>query len=130
MRRFVFSLTLLGSLTLATLFGFSLVVPVWGQLGPITQINCNKLGNATIATATTTALVNGIAAQGIHICGWHVTSTQSTSTTFQLVYGTQGGPCGTPTVMSAPFSVINSAPSSDLYSLMTLRVRSLRSAGA
>jgi len=68
---------------------------------------------ATIATATTTSLIAGVAGKITVMCGWHVTSSQTTSTTFQFEYGTQGGPCTTPTVLTPAFSVTSNAPSSD-----------------
>jgi hypothetical protein len=95
-------------------------------VGPPNAIICNLGAQATVATATTTSLVAaktggvGGVGQSIYICGWHVTSTQSTSTTFQLEYGTQGGPCGTPTAITPAFSVTSTAPSADHIDYATL----------
>lgn len=99
----------------ALLFLPMVSVPALGQalVGPPNQIVCNRLAIAQVATATTTSLVTGVTGAGIHICGWHITSTQSASTTFQLIYGTQGGPCGTPTNITPQHSVTSNAPSSD-----------------
>lgn len=82
-------------------------------LGPPNQILCNKQAIANVATATTTSLVNGVAGQNIFVCGWHVTSTQSTANTFTFESGTQGGPCGSPVAMTPNFVVTSTAPSSD-----------------
>lgn len=82
-------------------------------VGPGNAIMCNKSAFVTPSTIGTFGLVNGVTGQVINFCGWHVTSSVSTVNTFQFEYGTQGGPCGTPTVFSAPFSVTQTAPSSD-----------------
>lgn len=83
-------------------------------VGPGQPILCPFVAQASPVTATTTSLVNGVAGKIIVICGWHVTSTQSTSTTFQFQYGVQGGPCGATTVNLTPaFSVTSTAPSAD-----------------
>ena len=90
--------------------------PAWGQtaVGPTNLITCNRTANASPATATTTALFQAAANQSINICGWHVTSTQSASTTFQFEYGAvAGGPCATPTTITPAFSVTSTAPSAD-----------------
>jgi hypothetical protein len=69
---------------------------------------------ASPVTAATTSLVQGVAGKFVFVCGWHVTSTQTGGTnTFQLVYGTQGGPCGSPTPLTPAFNISNTAPSSD-----------------
>jgi hypothetical protein len=84
------------------------------SIGPSNLIICNKTASVSPVTATTTGLVNGVAGLTINICGWHVTSNQSASTTFQLEWGTQaGGPCGTPTTFTPAFSVTSTAPSAD-----------------
>ena len=82
-------------------------------IGPTNLITCNKVAFVSPATATTTSLIAGVAGTTINICGWHVTSTQSASTTFQLEYGTQGGPCSSPTAFTPAFSVTSTAPSAD-----------------
>jgi hypothetical protein len=65
-----------------------------------------------------------VAGRNISICGWHVTSNQNSSTTFQLESGTQGGPCSTPTIITPAFSVTSNAPSADrqAYAYITLPV--------
>lgn len=94
-----------------------------GQAGPANQILCNNFAQASIATATTTSLVNGVAGKIIVICGWHVTSTQNGGTnTFQLEYGTQGGPCTTPTTITPAFQISNTAPSSDHVDFASLSI--------
>jgi hypothetical protein len=83
------------------------------QVGPPNLIVCNQTAQASPVAAGTVSLVDGVANQRIYICGWHATSTQSTSTTFQFIAGTQGGPCGTPTNLTPAFSVTSTEPSSD-----------------
>lgn len=106
MKRLLFGL----GLTLLLIVG-ALAQP--SQVGPPNAILCNKVAQASPVTATTTSLITGNAGHTYAICGWHVTSTQSTSTTFQFEYGTQGGPCTTPTTLTPAFSVTSTAPSGD-----------------
>jgi hypothetical protein len=83
-------------------------------VGPTNLITCNRTATASPATATTTALFQAAANQSINICGWHVTSNQSASTTFQFAYGAvAGGPCASPTMFTPAFSVTSTAPSAD-----------------
>jgi hypothetical protein len=71
------------------------------------------VANVSPATATTTSLISAVTGTVVSICGWHVTSNQSASTTFQLEYGT-GATCGTGTTTFTPaFSVTSTAPSAD-----------------
>ena len=82
--------------------------------GPTNMILCNRTGTASPVTATTTSVIQAGANQSINICGWHVTSNQTSSTTFQFEYGvTSGGPCATPTTFAPAFSVTSNAPSAD-----------------
>ena len=82
-------------------------------VGPGQFVMCPKSVQAAIVTATTTQVVAPVTGQSVYICGWHVTSTQSTSTTFQFEYGS-GATCGTNTVVLSPaFSVTSTAPSAD-----------------
>ena len=90
-------------------------------VGPGNLIICTKTAQASPAAAGTLSLVNGVANQSIFICGWHVTSNQTTSSTFQLVYGTQGGPCSTPTNMTPAFAVTSNAPSADHIDYVTIQ---------
>jgi len=91
-------------------------------VGPGQQVLCNKTAQATIATATTTLLITGVANQSIFGCGWHVTSTQTTTSTFSFIYGT-GATCGTGTAALTPaFNVTNTSPSSDHISLASYQV--------
>lgn len=84
-------------------------------VGPPNQILCNKTASAVITTNTTTSLVNGSGITGILICGWHATSSQPSgnANTFQFVFGTQGGPCGSPVAVTPPIFITNTAPSAD-----------------
>lgn len=92
------------------------------QVGPPNAIVCNQWASASPASATTTSVKAGVAGQKIFICGWHVTSTQSGSTTFQLEYGTQGGPCTSPTTITPAFSVTSTAPSGDHQSFASIDI--------
>ncbi len=89
-------------------------------VGPSNLIICNKTAFASPAAAGTTSIASGIAGQPIHVCGWEVTSTQSGSTTFQFEYGTQGGPCTTPTVITPAFNITSTAPSVDRQQYATI----------
>lgn len=84
-----------------------------GVIGPPNQILCNKAAIANIASATTTSLVAGQSGQAVFICGWHVTSTQSAANTFTIEYGTQGGPCTSPTALTPNLVVTSTAPATD-----------------
>ena len=82
-------------------------------IGPTNVIMCNKVAFAAPATAATTQVIAGVTGTTINICGWHVTSNQSASTTFQFEYGI-GATCGVSTVTFTPaFSVTSTAPSAD-----------------
>lgn len=102
------------------LLGLALALLVWGAqaqtpVGPPNQILCNKTASATISSNTTTSLVSGVAGQSIFICGWHATSSQpaGNANTFQFEFGTQGGPCSSPTTVTPALFVANTAPSAD-----------------
>jgi hypothetical protein len=105
------------------LFWLACVAPAFAEnsVGPGQQVLCNQVAFVSVSSATTTSLVVGVAGKAIFSCGWHVTSTQSSSTTFQFEYGTQGGPCTSPTAITAPLSVTSTAPSSDHISLATFQ---------
>ncbi len=95
-------------------------------VGPGAQILCNKTIQATIASATTTALIQPVAGQSIFICGWHVTTTQGTAPlTFQFITGTQTTtPCDTApnTTVTPAFNILNTAPSADHISIATIQI--------
>lgn len=76
-------------------------------------IPCNKIASATPAAAGTVQVIPGVAGHVYAVCGWHVTSNQSAVTTFQFEYGTQGGPCTSPTTVTPALSVTSTAPSAD-----------------
>jgi hypothetical protein len=82
-------------------------------VGPMGGILCNQFAGISKTTAATTALVNGVAGQVISVCGWFGTSAQSSPTSFQLVYGTQGGPCGSPVTLTPTIAVTSTAPADD-----------------
>jgi hypothetical protein len=69
-------------------------------VGPINTVFCNKTASVSVSSATTITLVSGISAATINWCGWHTTSTQSGSTTFQFEYGAAPG-CANPTTRAA-----------------------------
>lgn len=83
------------------------------QLGGGNTVLCNKIAPAVAAAAGTISVIAGQPGHTYSICGWHVTSTQSTSTTWQLEHGTQGGPCSSPTTDTPAFSITSNAPSAD-----------------
>jgi len=86
------------------------------QVGPINPILCNQIAQQTLtgtAGTVTTSLATANASLRFNICGWHVTESGTTAGTFQLEFGTQGGPCTTPTTMTPGFSVSSTAPSAD-----------------
>jgi hypothetical protein len=93
-----------------------------GLIGPGNAILCNQLSQASPVTATTTSLMAGVAGKVIVICGWHVTSNQSAVTTFQFEYGTQGGPCTTPTTITPAYSVTSTAPATDHVDYASLSI--------
>ena len=99
--------------------------PTQAQVGPSNQILCNKLASATLTgtgSTVTTSLMSGLTGQTIVICGWHVTQSGTTAGTFQLEYGTQGGPCTSPTVLTPAFSVSSTAPATDHIDYASLSV--------
>ena len=99
--------------------------PTQAQVGPPNNIQCNQLSNLNLTgtgSSVTTSVVAGVAGQTIVICGWHVTESGTTAGTFQLEYGTQGGPCTSPTVMSPGFSVSSTAPATDHIDYASLSV--------
>ena len=104
MKKFILPVLLIG---VALLFGGQTAV------GPPNLISCNKVANVSPSTAGTLAIIAPATGVVVSICGWHVTSAQAASTTFQLEYGT-GATCGTGTNTFTPaFSVTSTAPSAD-----------------
>ncbi len=89
-------------------------------VGPSNLIICNKTAFVSPVAAGTLGIVSGNAAQPIHLCGWEVTSAQSAVTTFQFEYGTQGGPCTTPTLITPAFDITSTAPSVDRQQYATI----------
>jgi hypothetical protein len=91
-------------------------------VGPTNQVICNQVAQSNPVTATTALLVAGITGKSIFSCGWHVTSTQATSTTFQFVYGT-GATCGTgQQPITPPFNITSTAPSADHISIASYQI--------
>lgn len=85
-------------------------------VGPSNTIFCNKTATLSTIAATTVSLIAGISGQTIFICGWHFTSNQSGSSTFQFIQGTQGASinaCSSSSNLTPPFNVTSSAPSGD-----------------
>jgi hypothetical protein len=85
-----------------------------GQVGPPNQILCNKVATFSGLSANT-VLISAVTNQRIIVCGWHVTSTSATSTTFSITAGTQTTtPCDTGTITFTPaLNVTLTAPSAD-----------------
>lgn len=91
------------------------------QVGPANQILCNQ-GVQFTGTAAFTQVLAASAGRTTAICGWHVTSTSATTTTFQLEAGS-GTNCATGTVvLTPPLNVTLSAPSADHIDWATLSV--------
>lgn len=100
-------------LALSLLAALGLCVP-WAaraQVGPPNTIQCNQFVSFTGTGAVATILA-GKAGQIIVICGWHVTSTSSTTTTFQLSMGSAAN-CGGGTNITPALNVTITAPSAD-----------------
>lgn len=95
-------------------FGLASAAPAQQIVGPQNLILCNKTAAFTGAAALT-QLVAGVSGQRVYICGWHVTSTSSTTTTFTLVSGaTVGTACDTSATTLLPaLNVTITAPSAD-----------------
>jgi hypothetical protein len=107
-------------LALISILALGLGISVWGPpahtenvVGPTNLIICNKVVAVNVVTAATTSVVAGVTGQNISICGWQVTSNQTTSTQFQFTQGTQGGPCTSPTNITGNMYLTSNAPSSD-----------------
>lgn len=83
-------------------------------VGPQNAVLCNKSATFTGLSANT-VLIAAVTGKVISICGWHVTSTSATTTTFQFTAGTQTtNPCDTGTVTFTPaMNVTLTAPSVD-----------------
>src|SRR5207245_10097043 len=90
-----------GILLLAAFLGQLVRDEVQAQVGPPNSILCNHLAQASPTAVTSQVLslegtptqpvLRGVAGQRIYICGWHVTATAGTASTFQLVAGTDSG---------------------------------------
>jgi hypothetical protein len=74
-------------------------------IGSLNAIQCNKIASVAPSSATTTSVVAGVAGTSIHICGYQITSSVASGSTAQLEYGTQGGPCTTPTTISGALNL-------------------------
>ncbi len=102
-------------LTTALLFLLAFAASAFAQgpiVGPGQPILCTAAAQASAAAAGTTSIISGVAGKITVLCGWHVTSSQSTATTFQIEYGT-GATCTSPTVITPAFNVTSTAPSAD-----------------
>lgn len=88
--------------------------------GPPYVFTCNANTASSFTTAATSTLVAGVAGKGIYICGWHAstTNTSTAATTFQLTFtnATTTNTCLTSTP-SSPLTpangVTSTAPSVD-----------------
>ena len=91
-------------------------------IGPTNQVLCSQLATQASSIASLQTLVAGVTGKTIFICGWHVTSSAATVSTFQLSYGT-GTNCGTTNTNITPaYNIINTAPSTDHVSIATLNI--------
>jgi hypothetical protein len=102
-------------------------IPGHAQVGPPNTIQCNQLTNTTLTgtgSPVTTSVLAGSASKIIVICGWHVTESGTTAGTFQLEYGTQGGPCTSPTTITPGYSVSSTAPATDHIDYASLSIPS------
>ena len=99
------------------------VSPAFPQapVGPPQQISCNKTAYFSSISANT-VLVPATAGKLIAVCGWHVTTSSTTSVTFQITAGTQTTtPCDTGTITFTPtLQLLNTAPSSDHIDYATI----------
>jgi hypothetical protein len=88
-------------------------LPARAQVGPPNQLQCNQLISQSASTTSLATLLAGVAGKVIVVCGWHVTSSSGTASTFQLSSGT-GTNCATTNVNLTPaFNVTSTAPSAD-----------------
>ena len=110
MRKLRFIIGLLAALSLS-LWAWTPIAIAQG-IGPAVTIYCNKTAQVTGQAAGTTQLIPGVAGQIITLCGWHVTNSAAAQN-FRFFYGT-GSNCITGLQpVTPPFSVSNTAPSSD-----------------
>lgn len=95
----------------------ALVLAIWltqssrAQVGPPNTIQCNQFVNFTGSGSAATILA-GATGKIIVICGWHVTSTSNTTTTFQLSSGSAAN-CSGGTNITPALNVTITAPSAD-----------------
>lgn len=103
---------LLARLLLSVLLAIGTAPVVYAQVGPANQIPCDKTATFTGGGAAAIVITHNSTAN-ISVCGWHITSTSSTTTTFQITTGS-GSACGTGTVNITPaLNVTITAPSAD-----------------
>lgn len=81
------------------------------QVGPPNNIQCNAFASFT-GTGAAATIVTAAVGKIIVICGWHVTSTSSTTTTFQFSQGSAAN-CGGGTNITPALNVTITAPSAD-----------------
>lgn len=88
--------------------------------GPPYVFTCNQNTASSFTVAATSTAVAGVIGKGIYICGWHAstTNTSTAATTFQLTFtnATTTNTClsSTPSVaMTPPNAVTSTAPSVD-----------------
>jgi hypothetical protein len=106
-------------LLLAGIASLALCGGAHAQVGPPNSVLCNQFVNFT-GTGAAATVITGVAGKAIYLCGWHITSTSSTTTTFQITAGTTAT-CGTGTVTVTPaLNVTITAPSSDHIEFATL----------
>ncbi len=110
MRKFGLALSFLASLGLSL---WAWTLPIHAQIGPGNQVMCNQLVFQTASTASLATILAGVAGKTTFICGWHVTNSAGTVSTFQLSSGTGTNCATTNTNITPAFNVTSSAPSTD-----------------
>lgn len=89
-------------------------------IGPSNQVLCTQLVFQAASIASLKTLLAGVAGKTIFICGWHVTSSAATVSTFQFSTGTGTDCATTNTNLTPAYNVINTAPATDHVSIASL----------
>jgi len=105
-------------LVAALITWLALAAPALAQIGPPNQVQCNAFATFT-GTGAVATVIPGVAGKVIYFCGWHITSTSSTTTTFQFSVGTAAN-CGGGTNITPALNVTITAPSQDHIDYATL----------
>jgi len=117
MRKFGLVLSFLASLGLSL---WAWTLPARAQIGPGNQVMCNQLVFQAASTAALATIFAGTAGKTTFVCGWHVTNSAGTVSTFQLSSGTGTNCATTNTNITPAFNVTSAAPSTDHVEFATL----------